>query len=65
MNTMLTVDDPLVDQGVRIVITLADSKQPRDERPALVSVGVAEQVPVIKTGVFGNVVALINRDYTD
>jgi len=64
MNTALTVDDPLADQEVSIVITLAASSQPRDERPALVSVGVAEQLPVIKTGVFGNTAPLINEAWT-
>ncbi|MFQ5401739.1 MAG: hypothetical protein ACE5E7_19350 [Anaerolineae bacterium] len=64
MNTTLTVDDPLADQEVRIVITLAASSQSRDERPALVSVGVAEQLPVIKTGVFDNIAALINEAWT-
>ena len=64
MNTTLTVDDPLAGQEVRIVITLAASSQSRDERPALVSVGVAEQLPVIKTGVFDNIAALINEAWT-
>ncbi len=61
MNTTLTVDDPLADQEVSIVITLAASTQPRDERPALISVGLAEQLPVIKTGAFGDVLTLINE----
>jgi len=61
MNTTLTVDDPLANQEVSIVITLAVSTQPRDERPALISVGVADQLPVIKTGTFGNVPTLINE----
>jgi hypothetical protein len=64
MNTTLTVDDPLADQEVSIVITLAASSQPREERPALVSVGVAEQLPVIKTGPFGDVPALIHEAWT-
>lgn len=64
MNTTLTVDDPLADQEVSIVITLAASSQPREERPALVSVGVAEQLPVIKTGTFGELSTLINEAWT-
>ncbi|NKQ35207.1 MAG: hypothetical protein HF973_06260 [Chloroflexi bacterium] len=64
MNTTLTVDDPLADQEATIVITLAASAQPRDERPALISVGVAEQLPVIKTGVFGDMPALIHEAWT-
>lgn len=64
MNTTLTVDDPLADQEVSIVITLAASKQSRDERPTLVSVGVAEQLPVIKTGTFGEALTLIHEAWT-
>lgn len=61
MNTTLIVDDPLADQEVSIVITLAVNAQSRDQRPALISVGVAEQLPVIKTGIFGDVPTLINE----
>lgn len=64
MNTNLTVDDPLADQEVTIIITLAAGEQLRDERPAMVSLGVAEQLPVIKTGAFGDVPALINEAWT-
>lgn len=64
MNTNLTVADPLADQDVTIIITLAAGEQLRDERSALVSLGVAEQLPVIKTGTFGNVPALINAAWT-
>jgi len=64
MNTNLTVADPLADQEVTVIITLAASECPREERPALVSVGVAEQLPVIKTGMFGDVPSLINEAWT-
>ena len=64
MNTTLTVDDPLADREVTIIITLAADKQHRDERPAMVSVGVAEQLPVIKTGTFGDMPALIHEAWT-
>jgi len=64
MNTNLTVADPLADQEVTVIITLAASECPREERPAMVSVGVAEQLPVIKTGMFGDVPALINEAWT-
>jgi len=64
MNTTLTVTDPLADQEVNIVITLAASTQPRDERPTLISVGLAEQLPVIKTGAFGDMPALIHEAWT-
>jgi hypothetical protein len=61
MNTTLTVDDPLTGQEVTIAITLLAGEQPRDERHTLVSLGIAGQVPIIKTGVFGNVLILINE----
>lgn len=64
MNANLTVADPLADQEVTIIITLAAGEQLRDERPAMISVGVAEQLPVIKTGTFGDVSALINEAWT-
>lgn len=64
MKTTLTVDDPLAEQEVTIVITLAAGEQARDERMALVSVGVTGQPPVTKTGTFGQVAALINQAWT-
>ena len=63
MNT-LTVNDPLAGQEVTIIITLAPGEQPREERPVLVSVGLAEQLPVISTGTFGKIPALINEAWT-
>jgi hypothetical protein len=64
MNTNLTVVDPLADQEVTIIVTLAAGEQLRDERPAMVSVGIAEQMPVVKTGTFGDVSTLINEAWT-
>jgi hypothetical protein len=64
MNRQLTVNDPLAGREVTIIITLAADEQPREERPALVSVGLAEQLPVIKAGVFGDLPALINEAWT-
>jgi hypothetical protein len=64
MNSNLTVNDPLANQEVTIIITLAAGEQPREERPVLVSVGLAEQMPIIKTGVFSDVPALINEAWT-
>lgn len=64
MNTTLTVDDPLAGQVVTIVITLAAGEQPRDERPALVSLGVPGQRPVIKSGLFGRMPTLIHAAWT-
>ena len=64
MQHSLAVDDPLAEKDVTIIITLATDAQSREERPVLVSVGVAEQLPVIKTGVFGDVSALIQEAWT-
>ena len=61
MDTNLTVTDPLAAQEVTIIITLAAAEQSRDQRPALISVGAAEQVPVIKTGLFADLPALIHE----
>ncbi|MCP4427085.1 MAG: hypothetical protein GY803_21570 [Chloroflexi bacterium] len=74
MNATLTVTDPLAEREVSIVITLmlndnrrlaaeglTSGKQPRDERPALVSIGVAGQMPIIKSGVFGSTMELIEE----
>jgi hypothetical protein len=61
MNSNLIVDDPLAAQEVTILITLTASERPREERLTLVSVGVAEQPPVLKTGLFSQVSALINE----
>ncbi|HRQ42149.1 MAG TPA: hypothetical protein PLD25_29875 [Chloroflexota bacterium] len=64
MNASLTVADPLADQEVTIIVTLAAGDQLREERPAMVSVGIAEQLPVIKTGIFGELSTLIDEAWT-
>ena len=64
MNSNLTVTDPLAEQDVTIIITLAASDAPLAERPLLLSVGVAEQLPVVKTGAFANLVSLIEEAWT-
>ena len=64
MNTTLTVNDPLADQEVTIVITLAAGEQARNERLTQVSVGVTGQPPVTRTGIFSQVPALIDEAWT-
>ncbi|HRQ42366.1 MAG TPA: hypothetical protein PLD25_30995 [Chloroflexota bacterium] len=61
MNSTLSFSDPLAEQEVTIIITLAASDCTREERAALISVGVAEQSPVIKMGLFADLPALINE----
>jgi hypothetical protein len=56
-----TIQDPLAGQAVTIIITLPASEQTTDQRQALVSVGVATQAPVSKSGVFGCLPDLINE----
>lgn len=64
MNPSLSITDPLVTQAVTIIITLAANDAPLAERPLLLSVGVAEQLPVAKTGVFANLMSLIEEAWT-
>lgn len=64
MNLPLTIIDPLANQAVTIIITLATTDVPLAERPLLLSVGVAEQLPVAKTGTFANLMPLIEEAWT-
>ncbi len=64
MKTNLTVDDPLANQEVTILVTLTASDHPREERPLLITLGVAEQMPVSKTGMLSDVAALIDEAWT-
>lgn len=64
MTSNLTVTDPLAEQDVTIIITLAASNAPLAERPLLLSIGVAEQLPVVKTGAFASLVPMIEEAWT-
>ncbi len=55
-----TINDPLDGQDVTIIVTLPVSEKLKDERQVLVSIGVANQIPVLKTGVFGNLTELMD-----
>lgn len=61
----LTISDPLEKQDVNIIITLPASEKAKDERPALISVGMANQMPVIKTGVLGSVDDLLHQAWKE
>jgi len=63
MQSNLTIEDPLDEQAVTIIVTLPASEELKDERKVLVSIGVANQMPVIKTGAFGNLTALIDEGW--
>ena len=64
MNSILTVADPLADKAVTIVVTLMAGGSNRDERLALVSVGVPEQPPVSRSGRFAALPDLIDAAWT-
>ena len=64
MNPILTVADPLADKAVTIVVTLMAGGSNRDERLALVSVGVPEQPPVSRSGRFAALPDLIDAAWT-
>ncbi|MFO7537333.1 MAG: hypothetical protein R6X32_04650 [Chloroflexota bacterium] len=66
MNPTLTVTDPLAEAEVTIVVTLPAPAEPtdRDERPALVTVGVAGRPPVSQNGRFADLPHLIGSAWT-
>lgn len=64
MNPILTVTDPLADKAVTIVVTLMAGGSNRDERLALISVGVPEQPPVSRSGRFAALPDLIDAAWT-
>jgi len=64
MKPNLSFTDPLADQEVTIVITLAVGGQTRDERMALMSLGVTGQPPITRAGSFGQVTRLIDQAWT-
>ena len=68
MKTNLIVTDPLAGQEVSILVTVAASEDgvclSRDGRPSLISVGVAGQMPISRSGTFDDVAALIHEAWT-
>lgn len=64
MTLPLSITDPLSNHDVTIMITLNASDTSLAERPLLLSVGMAEQLPVVKTGVFTNLMSLIEEAWT-
>ncbi|MCA9945114.1 MAG: hypothetical protein H6656_00350 [Ardenticatenaceae bacterium] len=50
MTLPLSITDPLSNHDVTIIITLNASDSPLAERPLLLSVGAADQLPVVKIG---------------
>ena len=56
-----TLTDPLANEEVTILITLATANLPRPDRPILVSVGRTNHPPIIKTGRFSQLSDLIDQ----
>ncbi|MCB8980594.1 MAG: hypothetical protein H6657_24555 [Ardenticatenaceae bacterium] len=61
MNRTLTVEDPLADEEVTILITLPVGKQAHSERPALLSVGITGQPPVTMQGTLAQIPTLLDQ----
>ena len=64
MTLPLSITDPLSNHDVTIIITLAASDASLAERPLLLSVGVTEQLPVVKTGTIANLMPLLEEAWT-
>ena len=64
MMKPLSINDPLARQEVTIVVTLPKGDEPRGERPILVSLGIAGQPPILRTGTFADTSALITEAWT-
>ena len=57
---MLTLTDPLAGEEVVISITILPAALPRTERPILITLGVAGKPPVIQTGTYADLHALLD-----
>ncbi len=61
MPNPLEVYDPLADQEVSILINLKPDNERREERTAMVTIGVPDQVPVFASGRLADLPALIDQ----
>ena len=61
MINLLAVQDPLNDKTVIINIQVKPDSKKRDQRTALVTVGVSGQVPIMLNGPFGQLNQLIDQ----
>lgn len=64
MQSPLSMEDPLSNQAVTIIITLPPSEQSREERPCLVSVGQPEKLPLSQSGPYADLTTLIDAAWT-
>jgi len=61
----LTVQDPLSDKQIIINIQIQPSSEQRDQRTALVTVGVSGKAPVMLSGKFGQLNDLVNQAWRE
>lgn len=65
MTTSLSVQDPLTNQQVIIVITAVPQDVPCEERPILLSLGVASSAPATRNGRLGDVFSLLQSAWAE
>lgn len=65
MTTPLSVQDPLTNQQVIIVITAVPQDVPCEERPILLSLGVASSAPTTRNGRLGDVFSLLQSAWAE
>ncbi|MGB0383655.1 MAG: hypothetical protein ACPGWR_02435 [Ardenticatenaceae bacterium] len=63
MLNLLTAQDPLSDETVIINIQVEPDSKRRDQRTALVTVGISGQVPIMVSGPFSQLTELINQGW--
>ena len=61
MINLLTVQDPLSDKTVIINVQIKPDSKKRDQRTALVTVGVSGEVPIMLNGPFDQLNQLIDK----
>lgn len=65
MTTPLSVQDPLTNQQVIIVITAAPQDVLCEERPILLSLGVASAPPTTRNGRLGDVLSMLQSAWAE
>lgn len=61
----LTVQDPLSDKEIIINIQIQPDSEQRDQRTALVTIGVSGKAPVMLSGKFGQLNGLVNQAWRE
>jgi hypothetical protein len=61
---MLTLTDPFSNLEVRIAITLLPGDVPRAERPIVVALGIEGEPPILQTGTYAELDALLESAWS-